>query len=148
MAETGDEERLIAEGFGRVLVELDWYDGLRRGLAEIDGQVHYFQCLNYVDEVEGAQYSVWPASDDAVAMETEQWMIYVRWSRRHETGEAGPHPGGGGVDARYDELELLLTPHRQVPADAREFVAEWCPGTGARYQAEGIDAWARWKRST
>lgn len=149
MAETWDEDRLIADGFGRVLVELEWYDGPRVGLAEIDGKVHYFESRNYVDQVEDSEYDVWPASDDAVTMEREQWAIYVSWSRRHEAGEAGPgsHPGYGGIDARYDELTSLLMPHRQAPADARQLVAEWRFGMGARYQVEGIGTWVRLKPS-
>lgn len=146
MAETWDEDRLIADGFGRVLVELEWYDGLRSGLAEVDGNVHYFESDNYVDLVEDVEYMVWPASDDAVAMEREQWAIYVEWSRQHEVGEAAAdgHPGHGGVDARYDELTSLLEPHRQAPADARRYTAEVRFGTGDRYQAEGTDTWVRW----
>ncbi|MEU1599593.1 hypothetical protein ABZ468_44040 [Streptomyces sp. NPDC005708] len=42
MAETWDEEQLIADGFERVYVELEWYDGARVGLAGIDGKPHYF----------------------------------------------------------------------------------------------------------
>ncbi|TYB40803.1 hypothetical protein [Actinomadura chibensis] len=147
MAEIWGEDRLVAEGFGRVLIELDWYDGLRAGLAEVDGKVHYFESRNYVDLVEEVEYRVWPASDDAVAMEREQWTIYVEWNRRYEAGDVGPgrHPGHGGVDVRYDELTSLLTPHREAPADAQQLVAEWRFGPGARYQVDGIDTWVRWK---
>ncbi|MFG2006038.1 hypothetical protein ACGFNU_43500 [Spirillospora sp. NPDC048911] len=149
MAETWDEDRLIADGFGRVVVELDWYDGPRAGLAEVDGRAHYFESRNYVDLVEEAEYYLWPASDDAVTMEREQWAIYVEWNRRYEAGEAGTesHPGNGGVDMRYDELTSLLTPHRRVPTDARRLGAEWRFGPGARYQAEGTVTWVRWKAS-
>ncbi|MEW2181071.1 hypothetical protein AB0890_32680 [Streptomyces sp. NPDC005406] len=49
MAETWDEQRLIADGFERVHVELEWYDGPRVGLAYIAGEPHYFdgygQCV-------------------------------------------------------------------------------------------------------
>ncbi|MFC5188028.1 hypothetical protein [Actinomadura harenae] len=149
MAETWGEDRLIADGFGRVLVELDWYDGLRAGLAEIDGTVHYFESSNYVDLVDEVIYYVWPATDQVAALEREQWAIYVEWNRRYEAGEAWPgnHPGHRGVDARYDELESLLTPHRQAPADARPLQAEWRFGPGNRYQPEGIDTWVRWSSS-
>jgi hypothetical protein len=32
-------------GFERVHIELDWYDGPRSGLADIDGEPHYFQAV-------------------------------------------------------------------------------------------------------
>ena len=149
VAETWDEDRLIADGFGCVLVELDWYDGPRAGLAEVDGKVHYFVSRNYVDLVEDVEYHVWPASDDAVTMEREQWAIYVEWNRRYEAGEAGlgSHPGHGGVDARYDELTSLLTPHREAPADAQQLVAEWRFAPHARYRVDGTASWVRWKAS-
>ncbi|MFI0453503.1 hypothetical protein [Actinomadura sp. 6N118] len=147
MAETWSEDRIVADGFRRVLVELDRYDGVRAGLAEVDGKVHYFQSLNQLDMVDEVEYYVWPASDDVAAMEREQWVIYVEWNRRYEAGEAGvdSHPGHGGIDARYDELTSLLTPYRRAPADALSLVAEWRFGPGARYRAEGIDTWVRWK---
>ncbi|MCP2337520.1 hypothetical protein [Actinomadura rupiterrae] len=147
MAETWDEDRLTADGFGRVLVELHWYDGLRAGLAELDGKAHYFQSRDPVGPVEEVEYDVWPATDNAVAMEREQWAIYLEWNQRYEAREAGldSHPGHGGVDARHDELASLLTPHRQAPADAWQLRADWRFGRGARYRAEGIDTWVRWK---
>jgi len=147
VGETWDEDRLVADGFRRVLVELDWYDGLRAGLAEVGGTVHYFQSCNHFDLVDEVVYRVWPAAEEVVALEREQWAIFVEWNRRYEAGEAGPgdHPGHGGIDARYDELMMLLTPYRQQPAVARHFRAEWRFGPSARYEAEGIATWVRWK---
>ncbi|MFH0176613.1 hypothetical protein [Streptomyces cacaoi] len=47
--------------------------------------------------------------------------------QRHEAGTADveSHPGNGGIDAWYDELEVLLAPQRQVPVDEQRPVAEW-----------------------
>ncbi|GAA4224340.1 hypothetical protein GCM10022254_03550 [Actinomadura meridiana] len=142
MAEVWSRDRLIAEGFGPVLFEPDWWDGIRGGLAEVDGIVHYFESLNYVDLVDEVEYHVWPASDDAVTMEREQCAIY----RRYEAGLI-KHPGYGGVDARYDELTSLLAPHREVPDDARQFLAEWRSGPAAPDPRDGFATWVRWKAS-
>ncbi|RMI32482.1 hypothetical protein EBO15_41980 [Actinomadura harenae] len=105
--------------------------------------------MSYVDRVDEATYHVWPATDQAAALEREQWALYVEWNQRYEAAvaEPGDHPGQGGVDARYDELESLLTPHRQAPADARHLLTEWRFGPGPRYQLEGIDTWVRWSSS-
>ncbi|WP_326587134.1 hypothetical protein [Streptomyces sp. NBC_01294] len=149
MAGTWDEERLIADGFRRVYAELDWHDGPRAGLADIDGRPHYFRSHDYDQADEADEYVVWPASEAAVVLEREQWAIFARWNQRREAGAAGPesHPGHGGVDARYDELTRLLAPHRQPADDALRLVGEVRFDDGARYRADGVDYWFRWHPS-
>lgn len=146
MAEIWDEEQLIADGFERVNVELEWYDGPRAGLADIDGKPHYFQNHDY-DHHDEDEYQVWPASEAAAVLERERWAIFAQWNERREAGEAGleSHPGHGGVDARHDELELLLAPHRLAPDDARRLVGELRFVADARYRVEGLDYWFRWR---
>ncbi|MFD6532314.1 hypothetical protein [Streptomyces sp. NPDC060184] len=149
MAETWDEVQLIADGFERVYAELEWYSGPRAGLADVDGKPHYFQGNDWNDADEADEYSVWPASDAAVELEREQWAIFARWNERCEAGAVGPetHPGQGRIDARYDELELLLAPYRQPPDGARQLVGEVRIDAGARYRVEGLDYWFRWHPS-
>ncbi|MFF7492831.1 hypothetical protein [Streptomyces rubiginosohelvolus] len=149
MAEIWDEEQLIADGFERVYAELEWYDGPRVGLADIGGKPHYFQNHDYDHRDEAAEYQVWPASEAAAELEREQWAIFARWNERREASEVGPesHPDHGGVDARYDELKLLLAPHRLAPDDARRLVGEMRFVAGARYRVEGLDYWFRWRPS-
>ncbi|MFF4424057.1 hypothetical protein ACFY04_25295 [Streptomyces sp. NPDC001549] len=146
MAETWDEQRLIAGGFRRAYAEFEWYDGPRAGLADVDGRPHYFQGCDYDHADESDEYLVWPASEAAVVLEREQWAIFVRWNQRSEAGEAGPesHPGLGRVDARYDELNRLLAPHRQSAEGARRLVGELAFDAGDRYRADGPDYWFRW----
>ena len=138
-------QQLIADGFERAYTVLDWYDGPRKGLAVIDGVPHYFEGWDYDPSGAAPEYSVWPASEAAVAMEREQWAIYVRY----EVSDAGreEHPGNGGVDARYDELEVLLAPHRQMPDAAQRLVAEMRWDDGDRYRIDGGDLWFRWGAS-
>ncbi|MFD8019550.1 hypothetical protein ACFV6G_03895 [Streptomyces lavendulae] len=149
MAETWNEEQLIADGFERVYAELEWYDGPRVGLADVNGKPHYFQNHDYDHADEADVYQVWPASEAVVELEREQWAIFARWNERREAGEVGPesHPGHGGIDARYDELELLLVPHHQAPDSARRLVGELRFVAGARYRVEGLDYWFRWRPS-
>ncbi|MGW1819352.1 hypothetical protein ACWCQM_38100 [Streptomyces sp. NPDC002125] len=136
---------MIADGFERVYVELEWYDGPRAGLAVIGGQPHYFQNDDH-DHRDGAEeYQVWTASEAAVELEGELWAICARWDERREAGRVGPesHPDHGGIDARDDELELLLARHRRVPDEVRRLVGELRFVAGARYRVEGLDYWSR-----
>ncbi len=150
MAEIFDEPRLIADGFERVYVELDWYDGPRAGVADIDGVPHYFYSDDWTSSVEADTYHVWPASEVAVAWEREQFAIFARWDEGYQTGavKLETHPGHGGTDARYDELTMLLAPFRQPPDDARRFTGELRFVGGARYRVDGLDYWFKWHPST
>lgn len=79
MTDPAEEDRLASAGFEPVHVELDWYDGPRHGLADVDGVPHYFRAVHdyaHVDEPDD-EYFVWPASDTALAWEREQWTIFV-----------------------------------------------------------------------
>lgn len=149
MAEIWDEEQLVTDGFERVYAELDWYDGPREGLADLSGVPHYFEGHEWDWSSDTDEYFVWPASADAVVLEREQWAIYARWNELQRAGAAGPetHPGRGGIDATYDQLTELLTPHREAPVGARRTVAEWRFVGGPRYRVDGVDYMVRWNRA-
>jgi hypothetical protein len=66
---------------------------------------------------------------------------------RQERPVPESHPGQGGIDARYDELDVLLAPHRQPPDDARRLVGEMRFDAGGRYRVEGMGYWFRWRPS-
>lgn len=144
MAMSWDKQQLIADGFEPTYVDLEWYDGPRKGLALVDGVPHYYEGREYDRADEADEYLVWPASEAAVALEREQWAIFIRY----QLSDAGleQYPADGGVDARYDELQLLLAPHRQAPDGARRLVGEVRFDDGDdRYRLDGVDHWFRWR---
>jgi hypothetical protein len=98
------------DGFEPVLVEEEWYDGPRSGVALVGGVPHYFRCVHDYGDID--DYLVWPAEERAVRWEREQWSIFVAWSDLHDRGlaDVATHPGQGGVDARFDELQARLAP--------------------------------------
>ncbi|MFA1550529.1 hypothetical protein [Actinomadura chokoriensis] len=149
MPEVWDEAQLIADGFERVHVELDWYDGPRVGVADIDGKPHYFKGHHYERAHEDDEYLVWPASSAGLEWELEQSAIYIRWNERCQAGLVGPetHPGFGG-NARYDELDSLLAPHRRAPDDARRMKREMRFVARDPGEVESLNYWFRWRQST
>ncbi|MET8638632.1 hypothetical protein [Streptomyces sp. NPDC004680] len=148
MAGTWDEAQLIADGFERVIVELEWYDGPRVGLTDIDGKPHYFDGYGQYFGDKPDEYRVWPASVAAVEWEREQWAIYVSRNEPHGAGTVPPdsRSGRGGIDARFDELDALLAQYRRAPDDARRIVGE-LRYTGAGHRVEGTGYWFRWRPS-
>ena len=140
----------MADGFERVYVELECYDGPRAGIADIHGVPHRFK--SNFDENDGASldgtFSVFAIDIDVLKLEQEQWRLFVTWNRRYERGEEvdSRHPGHGGVDPHWDELDRLLDESRSsMPHDARKARAErlWLDRK-QRYTEDGPDYRLRW----
>jgi hypothetical protein len=106
-----------------VYVENEWYDGPRAGVANVNGQPHRF--VSQFDEEEDeylGTFLVWPIDEDELALEREQWQIFVTWNELYESGatSTATHPGHLGTNARWDQLSSLLKVARlSVPPNAR-----------------------------
>jgi len=112
----------------QVYVENEWYDGPRSGVADIDGRPHRFVSQwdetgnDYVDT-----FLVWPIEPDELALEREQWLIFVAWNDEYEAGRVGTdtHPAHPGSNARWDEIARTLKDAREiVPSGARPAKAQ------------------------
>ncbi len=100
----------------RVYVESDWYDGPRAGVADVDGAPHRFKALfDETDDDYLGTFLVWPINHEDLALEIEQWRIFVEWNTRYEADLAtvASHPGHGGVSRRYDEIDATLRASRK-----------------------------------
>lgn len=117
----------MADTYGPIIVELEYYDGPASGLAVVDGVIHYFDRVVSDSYVEDEEYHVWPASPEIVALERESWAIFIDWITRYEAGTASidEHPARAGVNARRDELQARLKSHRVPPPDACLTTAEF-----------------------
>jgi hypothetical protein len=115
--------------FEKVHVETDWHDGPRAGIASIHGIPHRFKS-NFDEQGDEflSTFLVWPVSSRELELEIEQWGMFVEWNARFESGEAGTdsHPGAGGINARWDEIEAAVRQRRiDVPAGARLATAQF-----------------------
>jgi len=133
----------------RVYVENDWYDGPRSGIVDINGIPYRFKSL--FDE-EGDEYLgsflVWPVDKESLGLEIEQWYIYVEWNALYESGKVGTntHPGHGGINLRWDELEILLKQSREeIPNEAKKAKVEIeTVSRESRYEPSGPNYKLRW----
>lgn len=133
----------------RVYVENEWYDGPRAGIADINGTPHRFKSLfdEQEDEYLGT-FMVWPIDRRVLDLEIEQWCIFVEWNVLYDVGQADTdsHPGHGGRNARWDEIEAFLKQSRSdVPAWARQARAQLNRiDREVRYAASGPDYRMSW----
>lgn len=150
MTENSERLMLVRAGFERVHVEHDWYDGPRRGIADVQGTPHYFSAIHdhwHADDPYDDEYLVWPIDEASLSLEREQSAIVADWYKRLAEGTATTgFPVHGGVDRRYDELQALLGPRREAPGDARRLVAEWKTPAEARYDEEAPAYMVRWRQ--
>ncbi|GAB1641187.1 hypothetical protein [Krasilnikovia sp. MM14-A1259] len=139
------EDASSDDGFEPVHIELDWYDGPRSGVADIDAAPHYFRAVNDSPrQGENDEYFVWPAGQAALAGERERWDVFVERFERVNSGNAIPV---SDIDRRHDELTRRLEPHRTVPDGARRMKAEWRPRPTQTmpYHPDGPSYRAKWR---
>jgi hypothetical protein len=95
--------------YERVHTVWDYYDGILNGVADFRGSPHYYSVIRKdVDPVDTYELQeIGAALLDAVA---EQWVIYRHWERQFHSGQVTveTHPGNGGTNARYDQLEATI----------------------------------------
>jgi hypothetical protein len=139
-----------SSAFEKVFVELEWYDGMRAGIANVQGVPHYFRTEDYIHPADEVTFLTWKLDEEGLAQEIECWEIFVDWNDRYEAGEAtaDSHPGSGGLNARYDELERLLDAHRTPPEGAVARRALWrAIDSPKRYAKSGPSTEVRWSPS-
>jgi len=116
----------------------DWYDGARAGVADYQGQPHYYKCQ--WDESAGnwaEHYGLMPLDADTFHLALEDWAIWQRWQAALEEGKTTQetHPALPEDRPRHDELQALLAQRLQIPAastlnataafDYRANIVEW-----------------------
>ncbi len=133
----------------KVTVENEWYDGPRFGVGDIGGIPHRFKSLyDEEDDEYLGSFMVWSIDKFSLDLEIEQWCIFVDWNELYESGKSGAdsHPGHGGINERWDEIETLLKHGRdEVPSNAKKATAEMVNAeTTDRYNKEGPGYKLRW----
>ena len=97
--------------YERVHAVWDYYDGVRTGVADIDGAPHYFAArFDAVEDEYSDLFTVYPVNGQFMEHVARQWTIFRNWQRRYHSGEIGgeTHPGHGGLEAEYVNLTTWL----------------------------------------
>jgi len=108
----------------------DWYDGARKGVADLNGKPHYYE--NHWNEGEqywSELYLLQPLDAETFALAIEGWEIWLRWERAFKEGKTTQetHPALPKDRKRHNELEkilagrLVISPETSIRA-AGEFI--------------------------
>ncbi len=97
--------------FEQVHAVWEFSDGIRTGIADLDGSPHYFASRSA--EAEGGysdNFRLYPVTSEFLKIAVHNWHIFQAWERKFQSGKAEltTHPGRGGIDAEYDELQSWL----------------------------------------
>ncbi len=89
----------------------DYYDSPRQGIADFDGEPHYYECEF---DKEADEYSdvfrLTPIADSIFKLAIEKWQIWCCWERAFHAGEVtlDTHPALAEERSRYEELKKIV----------------------------------------
>ena len=113
----------------RVLTVNDYWDGPRRGIAEVSGRLHIYESpFNETKDDYEEFFWVSPIEPDLLALVLEDWDIWNRWSDAFDRGEASreTHPALPQDRTRHDDLQNLIgSRFRTEPAFRRKLWARF-----------------------
>jgi hypothetical protein len=112
IVEMGQEE----EGFGKVHFETDYYDGPRAGVADFQGEPHYFECPEDESIGYSSYYYLRKIDEEAFRLALEDYEIWKRWKAAFDAGKATleSHPCLPSEKERHDELSAYLEERLKV----------------------------------
>jgi hypothetical protein len=97
--------------YERVHTVWDLYDGVRSGIADLNGAPHYFASVfdETADEYSD-NFKLYPIGPEFMQRAMRKCDIYRAWERKFLSGQADlkTHPGHGGINAEYDQLKSWL----------------------------------------
>ena len=65
----------------------DYYDGPRRGIADFDGQPHFYDSeWDDLDDDDAFTFMLTPVSPDVLLLALEDWAIWRRWETAFHEG--------------------------------------------------------------
>lgn len=119
----------------------DWYDGPRRGIADLQGVAHYFE--SDWSDLEGAEQDIFlltPIDAATLALALEDWQIWRRWETAfyEERTTIETHPALPDDRDRHEALQPLLEQRLRInPAHVIRKLAEFQPRSDPNWNGLG-----------
>ncbi len=88
-----------------------YYDGPVSGTADFSGRPHIYRRLfDDAEDEYGSEFDLTPIDQSLLFLILECWAIWRHWQNRFILLEVSvdSHPGHGGRDADYDQLQSLI----------------------------------------
>ena len=98
-------------GLDRVYTVNDYYDGLRLGIADVDGVPHIYEAeFDHSSDEYGDTYFVSPVDEGLLALVLEDWEIWLRWDSAFKRGEVSieSHPALPEDRERHEALKIAI----------------------------------------
>lgn len=113
--------------YEKVYTVTDYYDGERAGIADFNGQPHYYECL--FDDSIGylSTFLLHPIDSETFRLALEDWDIWERWNAAREEGRVSldTHPALPEDRERHNEISevlksrLIVDPEKDIKAEAK-----------------------------
>ncbi len=102
---------MISSDCNRVYTVTDYYDGIVAGVADFNGQPHYYECI-LEDEFDNYSqvFLLHPIDAETFHLALEDWDIWERWNDAREQGKVSleTHPALPEERERHDEISKIL----------------------------------------
>jgi hypothetical protein len=92
---------------------VDYYDGPREGLAEVDGKPYlYLSTWADIDSANEDVFKLYAVDYETLHLALESWAIWIRWEEAFHAGIATrvTHPALPVDRDRHEAIEALLSP--------------------------------------
>jgi hypothetical protein len=124
---------MIAAGYDKVYTVTDYYDGPRAGVADFNGQPHYYECQ--FDDVQSNWSDIFllkRIDSETFQLALEDWEIWEHWNVAREEGRVSldTHPALPEERERHNEISIILQsklksePEKDIKAKAAFEVVE------------------------
>jgi hypothetical protein len=111
---------MIDSGYDKVFTITDYYDGARAGVADFDGQPHYYECQ--FDELKDDWSDIFllkPIDSETFRLAMEDWHIWEKWNAAYEDQKVSldTHPALPEDRVRHNEISTFLKDRLKADAE-------------------------------
>ena len=101
----------LKPGYEYVFAVIDYYDGPRKGVANLQRKPHFFECIfDEATEDYTEEFFLTPLDFEGFQAAKDDWEIWRRWESAFHEGETdiGTHPSLPHEAIRHAELKVIL----------------------------------------